>query len=266
MMPDLYEDALSVIVCPDAEEKAQRALKTARQWQDGTGIRPAKNRRMDWPDRPGRPERPRLLPPRDMPKRRAGGKAGRINLLHALAHIELNAIDLAFDLIGRFAHLRMPEAFLTDWARVGGEEAKHFLLLQKRLQSLGSFYGALPAHDGLWEAARDTSHDLAARLAVVPLVLEARGLDVTPRMVEKLEKNGDRESAAILGVIYEDEKKHVAVGSKWFTFVCEREAKDPQSYYRQLVRTYFKGEIKPPFNKPAREQAGLPEEFYVFES
>ena len=247
----LREEARNVLLCENAEKKASFALDIFAHYKKG---RQKKSIVEDesWPERPGRPKMPELLKPRDMPKRRPGGHLGRIRLLHALAHIELNAIDLAFDLIGRFINTPMPEDFYTDWLRIGAEEAKHFMLLQRRLKSLGSTYGALPAHDGLWEAAQNTAHNLAARLAIVSMVLEARGLDVTPQMIEKFTKNGDKESAEILGIIYEDEKTHVAIGSKWFSYLCRKQNKDPQIQYQNFVQTYFKGEIKPPFNKPAR--------------
>ena len=259
----LREEARNVLLCDNAEKKAKYALDVYAHYKK---VRQKKSKVENeiWPERPGRPKTPELLHPRDMPKRRSSGHAGRIGLLHALAHIELNAIDLAFDLIGRFINTPMPEDFYADWLRVGAEEAKHFMLLQRRLKSLGSTYGALPAHDGLWEAAQKSAHNLAARLAIVPMVLEARGLDVTPQMIEKLTKNGDKESADILVIIYEDEKTHVAIGSKWFSYLCRKQNKDPKTQYQNFVQTYFKGEIKPPFNKPARDEAGLPERFYIF--
>lgn len=263
MQDSLREQARAVLLCADAEAKAQAALDVFATYHDGLLAKPFSEGEA-WPDRPGRPDTPILLAPTDMPKRRSGGRAGRIGLLHALAHIELNAIDLAFDLLGRFSDTPMPDDFYRDWLKVGAEEAKHFMLLQGRLKSLDSTYGALPAHDGLWEAAQNTAHNLAARLAIVPMVLEARGLDVTPQMIEKLTKNGDTESAEILGIIYEDEKTHVAIGSHWFSYLCHKQDKNPQVQYRQFVQTYFRGEIKPPFNKSARDEAGLPEAFYIF--
>jgi uncharacterized ferritin-like protein (DUF455 family) len=215
------------------------------------------------PARPARPERPALLPPRDMPKRRNfGALAGRVALLHALAHIELNAIDLAWDLLARFGDADHPRAFFDDWVAVAAEEAEHFALLATRLEALGSFYGALPAHDGLWEAAAATAHDPIARLAVVPLVLEARGLDVTPAMIERLERAGDRDSAAILDRIYRDEIGHVATGMRWFGFMCSAGGLDPEAAFHDRVRRHFSGALKPPFNRPARDRAGLPAAFY----
>jgi uncharacterized ferritin-like protein (DUF455 family) len=215
------------------------------------------------PLRPARPERPELRPPRDMPRRRNfGSPAGRVALLHALAHIELNAIDLAWDLLARFGDSGLPRAFFDDWLGVAAEEAEHFALLAARLEALGSAYGALPAHDGLWEAAAATAHDLIARLAVVPLVLEARGLDVTPAMMLRLERAGDRESAAILARIYQDEIGHVAVGLRWFDRLCHAHGLDPEAAFHDRVRRYFKGALKPPFNCAARDKAGLPAAYY----
>ncbi len=182
--------------------------------------------------------------------------------MHAIAHIELNAIDLALDIIVRFARERMPRSFFDDWARVAFEEAKHFGLLRERLKAMDCDYGDLPAHDGLWEAAGETGHDLTARLAIVPLVLEARGLDVTPPLIEKLRSVGDNETADIFKIIYEDEKGHVAVGAKWFRFLCLRQKVDPAATFDALVSKHFRGHLKPPFNANARAASGLTPLFY----
>jgi uncharacterized ferritin-like protein (DUF455 family) len=215
------------------------------------------------PDRPARPPRPALLPPRAMPRRRAAGStAGRIALLHALAHIELNALDLAWDIIARFAAPALPRAFYDDWVTVAAEEATHHALLARRLAALGAAYGDLPAHDGLWEAAQATAHDLLARLAVVPLVLEARGLDVTPGMIERLRRFGDAESAALLEIIYRDEIGHVAAGRRWFDWLCRERGLAPAETYRALVRRHFNGVLKPPFNHAGRAAAGMAPGFY----
>ena len=215
------------------------------------------------PSRPARPLRPLLLPPRDMPKRRNfGSPTGRLALLHALAHIELNAIDLAWDIVARFAGADLPREFYDDWVGVAAEEAEHFALLADRLEVLGGCYGALPAHDGLWEAAAATANDVLARLAVVPLVLEARGLDVTPEMRLRLERAGDAESAAILERIYRDEIGHVAVGVRWFERLCRAHGLDPAATYRDRVRGYFAGALKPPFNREARDRAGFSAAYY----
>jgi len=216
------------------------------------------------PDRPARPERPELRRPGDMPKRRAtGSRENRAALLHALAHIELNAIDLACDILARFPQADMPRDFHDDWVSVADEEAKHFGLLADRLASLGAAYGGLPAHDGLWQAAEETAGDLLARLAIVPLVLEARGLDVTPKMIGDLKRAGDEESAAVLAVIYEEEIGHVAIGRRWFLFECERRSLDPAQAWADLVRRHFRGNLKPPFNDKARIAAGLVPAEYV---
>jgi uncharacterized ferritin-like protein (DUF455 family) len=215
------------------------------------------------PARPARPARPVLLAPRAMPKRRAGGSPeGRIALLHALAHIELNAVDLAWDIIARFSDTALPRAFYDDWVGIAAEEAKHHALLAARLAALGAAYGDLPAHDGLWQAAQATAHDLLVRLAVVPLVLEARGLDVTPEMVRRFERFDDAASAAVLRVIYADEIGHVAVGRRWFFALCAARGLAPEPTYHALVRQYFKGALKPPFNRAGRDAAGLPAAFY----
>ncbi|MBV8120241.1 MAG: ferritin-like domain-containing protein [Alphaproteobacteria bacterium] len=215
------------------------------------------------PPRPARPLFPRLLLPRDMPKRRNFGSfAGRKALIHALAHIELNAIDLAWDMVARFAQEGLPREFFDDWVRIGADEAHHFRLLAARLEDFGACYGDLPAHDGLWEAAAATSHDLLARLAVVPLVLEARGLDVTPQIAARLDRAGDRESAAVLQIIYEQEIGHVAVGRRWFNFLCHARELVPRDVFHDRVKRFFKGELKPPFNRAARDAAGFPPDYY----
>ena len=183
-------------------------------------------------------------------------------LLHSLAHIELNAVDMTWDLVGRFAREPMPMHFFDDWVRVGLEEAEHFTLVAQRLGELGAAYGDFPAHDGLWQAAQATGHSLIARLAVVPLVLEARGLDVSPAMIENLRRAGDDASAAVLGVIYRDEKRHVAFGARWFRFLAERMGEAPEPLFHSLVRLHFRGPIKPPFNDRARSEAGLAPGFY----
>jgi uncharacterized ferritin-like protein (DUF455 family) len=216
------------------------------------------------PDRPARPPRPILLPPRAMAKRRAGrSAAARIALLHALAHIELNAIDLAFDMVARFAGAVADSAFHADWVRVGAEEARHFAMLNARLGDLGAAYGDLPAHDGLWQAAEVTADDLLARLAIVPLVLEARGLDVTPAMIGRMARFGDDATAAVLETIYRDEIGHVAVGSTWFARLAGARGLEPRTAWRELVATRFRGGLKPPFNAEARAHAGLPADWYA---
>jgi len=255
--------AVSVLTAADPADKVALSRRAAADWRAGTI---AEIGAATPPARPARPERPLLLPPRDMPRRRAGGSAaGRVALLHALAHIELNAIDLAWDIVARFAAGpdELPRAFFDDWVRVADEEAKHHGALASRLAALGAAYGDLPAHDGLWQASEETALDLLARLAVVPLVLEARGLDVTPDMIERLDRLGDPESASVLRMIYEDEIGHVATGRRWFERVCAaRGGLPPVETYHALVRRHFRGQLKPPFNTRAREQAGFSASFY----
>ena len=209
------------------------------------------------PARPARPPLPELLPPARMPKRRKGGsERGRIALLHALAHIEFVAIDLALDAAGRFG-AEMGRGFADDWLSVAADEAMHFSLLARRLKTLGSTYGAMPAHDGLWEAAQATAHDVAARLAVVPMVLEARALDVTPATVARFRGNGDERSARILERILDDEIRHVRFGTKHFANLCNERGVPIADEWKRLLDRYFRGSVKPPFNDSARLAAGL---------
>ena len=215
------------------------------------------------PDRPARPVKPSLLPPRGVPRRRiTAGNTGRVALLHAIAHIELNAIDLALDMACRFVEQSLPKDFYSDWLGVADDESRHFLMLSDRLAQIGAAYGDLPAHDGLWQAADATKDDLLARLAIAPLVLEARGLDVTPAMIEKLTNVGDSDSAAALGIIMADEVGHVAVGKRWFDYVCGLGRLDPVSSWHRLVTNYFHGDLKPPFNIAARRAAKFSAAFY----
>ena len=214
------------------------------------------------PANPARPARPELLNPRDMPRRRPGSAAGRIALLHAVAHIELNAVDLHWDIIARFTDVTMPMGFYDDWVKAAAEESKHFNLVCDVLEAMGSHYGALPAHASMWRAASDTAGDFLGRLAVVPMVLEARGLDVTPGMIEIFQKAGETGAIAALETIYAEEVGHVAYGSKWFHFLCGRHDIDPKAAFHDLVQRYFHGALKPPFNEEKRADAGIPPDFY----
>ncbi|WP_342236824.1 ferritin-like domain-containing protein [Inquilinus sp. OTU3971] len=258
-MDALTDLAVAVLETADPLSKIELSHQAAAAWRQRAipvlGTRPPSLR-------PARPAVPELRRPGDMPKRRLGGEAGRIALLHALAHIELNAIDLSWDLIARFATAETPESFFDDWVKVADEEATHHGLLSVRLNQLGSAYGALPAHDGLWQAAEETAEDLLGRLSVVPLVLEARGLDVTPETVERLERAGDADSARILHRIYTDEIGHVAAGRRWFEWECGRQGRAPIPTYHELVRRYFRARLKRPFNVPARDLAGFAAAFY----
>ena len=254
--------ARAIVIATDPQSKVNLALATARSWFGGSLSLGHVSRPLDMPATPGRPPGLELRSPRDMPKRSAGGGKGRFALLHALAHIELSAVDMTWDLVGRFTRATLPRRFFDDWVQVGLEEAKHFRLLSQRLGDLGGRYGDLPVHDGLWQAAQQTSHDLMARLAVVPLVLEARGLDVGPSTIAKLRDAGDEASASILEIIYRDEKRHVAFGMKWFRAMCEERGLAPEPEFQRLVRATFRGPVKPPFNDRARAEAGLTPGFY----
>jgi uncharacterized ferritin-like protein (DUF455 family) len=239
-------------------EKVKAARAAARDWRLG---RLAFTFDVAMPDRPARPDKPELLPPNRMPKRGKGSAHGRIALIHAITHIEFSAIDLAFDAVGRFGG-EFPRGFTDDWMRVGGDEAMHFALLGRRLKALGSYYGAMPAHDGLWDAAAETAHDALARLAVVPMVLEARGLDVTPAMIERFSSIDDRVTRRILTRILNDEIRHVSAGTTWFESACREKGFAPETTWQALVTRHYRGLIKAPFNDSARSSAGLSRDYY----
>ena len=261
-LPQSLEDgAIEALSTSDLDEKIAITRRTAAAWS-GRALSLRSMRRRSIPERPGRPARPQLVAPGKVPKRGIGTAGGRVALIHSICHIELNAIDLALDVIARFVGEPLPRSFFDGWIMVADEEAKHFSLLRERLRELGADYGDLPAHDGLWEAAQATSGDLTSRLALVPLVLEARGLDVTPALIEALDRLGDHATADIFRIIYEDEKGHVAVGAKWFRFLCRREGSVPDERFRQLIRQNFRGSLKPPFNDRARSASGITPTFY----
>mgnify|MGYP003339805211 FL=1 len=207
---------------------------------------------------PGRPARPLLVPPREVGRRAMNTIEGRAALIHALAHIEFNAINLALDAIWRFAD--MPEAFYADWLQVAAEEALHFSLLSEHLQSLGFAYGEFNAHDSLWEMAEKTCGDLLARMALVPRTLEARGLDATPGVRHKLVQAGDMKAAGILDIILRDEIGHVEIGNRWYRWLCEQRGLDAVSTYPVLAQTYKAPVLRGPFNLEARRQAGFSED------
>ncbi len=208
-------------------------------------------------DVPGQPARPELVSPHQVPRRRTDTAAGRAALVHALAHIEFNAINLALDAAHRFAN--MPRAYYDDWLKVADEEALHFTLLNAHLDTLGHAYGDFPAHRGLWDMALKTAHDPLVRMALVPRVLEARGLDATPLIVEKLRAAQDTRMIEILAVIERDEIGHVAIGNRWYGWLCAQRGLDPVATFRQLLREYDAPPLKPPFNLAARRRAGFSE-------
>lgn len=252
-MPCLRSHALSVILMRSAGDKAQALtnwpvdlpLDTQASWAEPPGL-------------PGRAERPRLRPPQQVPMRGVGSVQGRAGLIHALTHIEANAMDLALDALWRFPG--MPEAYYRDWLKVAQEEALHFELLRQHLQALGYHYGDFDAHEGLWDMARRTQGDLLGRLAVVPRVLEARGLDASPAVRHKLLSAGDRAGAQIVDLILRDEIGHVAIGNHWFGWLCKERGLDPLTQQRQLMQRYGAPQPKGPLNKAARRAAGFSED------
>jgi len=230
---DIYLAAEYSLLCDDPVEKALGSIKLFSLWQSlepeqqQSSVAVPSKSVIRVLDAPGRPEKPELVDARSLPKRGMGSKQGRLGLIHSLAHIEFNAINLALDAVYRFRG--MPIEYYDDWLRVASDEGQHFLLLHERLESLESSYGALNAHDGLWDMARQTSHDILVRMALVPRILEARGLDVAPPMIEKLTHVGDLDTAAILERIYRDEITHVEVGNRWFRYICEERELDGTS-------------------------------------
>lgn len=262
-MTTLAEMAVQVLTTADGRAKTALGRAHAAAWlnarAEGTPL--AVGSAMP-PDRPARPATPELLHPRDVPRRRPNSPTGRIALLHAVAHIELNAVDLHWDIIARFADVPFPIGYYDDWVKAADDESKHFNLMCDCLEAAGSHYGALPAHALMWQAAADTANDLMGRLAVVPMVLEARGLDVTPGMIGLFTRANEAQAVAALNTIYAEEVHHVAYGSKWFNFLCGRHDLDPTQTFHRLVRQYFHGFLKPPFNEEKRAEAGLPPDFY----
>jgi len=211
---------------------------------------------------PGRPERPALVPAKEVPSRSPFTLEGRAALLHAICHIEFNAINLALDAVWRFAD--MPSDFYLDWLRVADEEALHFTLLRDHLRTLGHDYGDFDAHNGLWSMCEKTAHDILARMALVPRTLEARGLDATPQIQDKLTRAGDHAAVEILNVILRDEIGHVTIGNRWFHHLCQARQLDAVAIYPQLVQQYEAPRLKPPFNEAARKAAGFTEEEMAF--
>ncbi|MCB1774466.1 MAG: ferritin-like domain-containing protein [Gammaproteobacteria bacterium] len=205
----------------------------------------------------GRPARPELVAPSQLVQRKLGTREGVAALLHAVAHIEFNAINLACDAVYRFRD--MPDDYYHDWARVAAEEAYHFSLLQRRLEQLGHTYGDFPAHNGLWELAQDTASDVLLRMALVPRVMEARGLDVTPGMIRRFAAIGDEATVAVLEIILRDEIGHVEAGSRWFHYLCRQRGLDAESTYFSLLERHLGSNVRCPLHREARLQAGFSE-------
>jgi len=254
---NLFEAALYCIKITDPFEKASAAQALYKQWSanelDVTSL--------NEPERifnPGRPERPWLVDPRQVPKRGFNSRQGLVKLAHAIAHIEFNAINLALDAAYRFRG--MPHDFYTDWLRVAAEESSHFVMLAEYLENNDTQYGDYDAHNGLWEMALKTDHDVMVRMALVPRVLEARGLDVTPAMIGKLDKAGEQQLVDILKIIHGEEIGHVLIGTRWFNSVCEQRALSPRIIFTELLDKYMKGAVFGPFDEASRIQAGFTED------
>jgi len=243
------------LVATDLADKLARASALWDDWQAGR-LEPGA---IDLPEvhDAGRPAQPELVSPAELPRRKIGTPEGHAALIHAVAHIEFNAINLACDAASRFQGL--PVAYYADWLKVAAEEAYHFSLLQGRLQQLGHRYGDFAAHNGLWELAQKTRDDPLRRMALVPRVMEARGLDVTPGMMQRFANIGDSETVEILTIILRDEIGHVQAGSRWFRYLCEQRGLDPESHYFELLNAYFEDGIRCPLHKQARREAGFSE-------
>jgi uncharacterized ferritin-like protein (DUF455 family) len=253
-MKDLFELARGCLAAQEPAEKVSLTLAAASQLRNGL-CRPVAGAAPLTVDPPGRPEKPLLVHHSALPGRKMNSQKGRTAFIHALAHIEFNAINLAWDAVFRFRGL--PDAYYNDWAKVAAEEAQHFCLLDERLQQLGCEYGDYPAHDGLWEMAIKTADDVLVRMALVPRVLEARGLDVTPAMIRRLQQIGDDETVAVLERIYADEIGHVEIGSRWFRFVCAERGLESARTFRAILVDFRMDRIKHPLNEAARAQAGF---------
>ncbi|HHU94246.1 MAG TPA: ferritin-like domain-containing protein [Alcaligenaceae bacterium] len=252
----LREHALHALLLSDPKQKADYVKHMVH---NGPFLVGADVVLTESPAIPGRPSKPDIVPPQQVKQRSLHNVTGRATLLHALAHIEFNAINLALDIIWRYAD--MPDAFYGDWLCVAYEEVLHFELLNQRLKAMGYSYGDFPAHDGLWDMAERTKDDLVARLALVPRTLEARGLDACPVVRAKLAQAGDEEAAAILDIILRDEVGHVALGNKWYRWLCDQKDLDAILIYPDLATEYRAPRLRGPFNIPARQAAGfLPEE------
>jgi uncharacterized ferritin-like protein (DUF455 family) len=259
-MVKLQEAAYDCLMQPDIKKKCACVKRLYQDWQtskaefclldDASKQQPAKKITV-----PGRPEKPELIAPSKLKQRKLGSEIGRATLIHAITHIEFNAINLALDAVYRFRD--MPSDYYADWLKVASEEAYHFSLLNERLQKMGFHYGDFPAHNGLWEMVLKTGHDVLIRMALVPRVLEARGLDVTPGMMARLEKAGDHETVDILRIILRDEIGHVAIGSRWFKYCCDQRGLNPEKTFRELLREYMGGALRGPFHTKARLQAGF---------
>jgi uncharacterized ferritin-like protein (DUF455 family) len=254
MLYPLYQTTLDCLMRADPGQKVITTRELYEHWQAGM-IEQDVETTVVRIDIPGRPERPELVSPRAVPKRGFDSPIGRVRMAHAIAHIEFNAINLALDAVYRFRG--MPDEYYADWLQVASEEALHFTLLSDYLKSQNSGYGAYPSHNGLWEMALKTDHDVLIRMALVPRVLEARGLDVTQSMIARLQQAGDDDLAAIMQIIYRDEIGHVRIGSHWFKYLCERRGLDSDETFRGLLTEHHQATLTGPMDEIARTQAGF---------
>jgi uncharacterized ferritin-like protein (DUF455 family) len=255
--PDLLAAAQRCLKTSDPARKVSLAHELAAEFRSGRLPMADGSTVVESISDPGRPDKPGLIEPRKLPQRGLGSDEGRAALIHAIAHIEFNAINLACDAIYRFRG--MPDAYYSDWVGIADDEARHFELLVARLAELGHAYGDFDAHNGLWEMAVLTADSCLERMALVPRVLEARGLDVTPAMIHRLRSVGDAKTADILEIILREEVPHVAAGSRWFAWCCEKEGVDPESTFSALLDLHMRGSLRGPFNLEARLAAGFSE-------
>ena len=253
-MQSIFQSAYSCLLINDPSEKCA-AVFAMQEQQKEHQLSYERSTSILSIETPGRPELPRLVMPRNVPRRSLSSEQGRAALVHAITHIEFNAVNLALDAIYRFQH--MPEDYYNDWMRVAFEEAQHFSMLHRRLQQLGYLYGDFDAHNGLWEMAIKTSTDIIARMALVPRVLEARGLDVTPSMIKKLQQFKDNETVEILKIIFQQEIGHVAIGTRWFNYACEQKNFNPEKKFKELLQQHYAGQLRGPFELDARKKAGF---------
>ena len=254
-MTDLHAAAKRCLDATDPSDKLRLTRDTWQAFQAGELRADPASPPPEPIGSPGRPAKPVLVDARKLPQRGLGSAEGRVALVHAVAHIEFNAINLAWDAVYRFRV--KPDDYYRDWASCAHDEARHFAMLSERLTELGHAYGDFDAHDGLWQMAEKTADNDTARMALVPRVLEARGLDVTPGMIERLRHLGDDRTVAILEVILREEVAHVAAGTRWFQHCCERDGIEPVDTFFRLIRDYMGVELRGPFNRPARSEAGF---------
>ena len=253
-MPELYREIEAALLEPDPQRKCESVARLQREWGEGRLARDVATPILDIDD-PGRPVKPGLVDPRELPRRSFASPEGRVRLLHAFAHIEFNAVNIALDAVYRFRGLG--KDFVEDWLAIAAEEATHFQLLESELGRRASGYGDYDAHGGLWDMVCRTRSDPLHRMAMVPRVMEARGLDVSPGMIAKFEQFGDHAAARILEVIYRDEIGHVRIGNRWFEQLCAARGVDPGKIFRELVGVYLGGNLRGPFNREARIAAGF---------